>query len=148
LFYFHLFGKGKLTILTIAMDDCIFCKIATGQAPAKVVFEDNEFMGIMDIAPISEGQVLIIPKKHYRWVWDVENFGEYWEAARKVAQAQMKGLGAKFVEFLTHGMDVHHAHIWVVPIYNEEVFINMKERKKFTEDEMNQQSEKIKSGFK
>ncbi len=127
--------------------NCVFCKIAKKEIPAEIVYEDNDFMAIMDIAPLNEGMIQVIPKKHYRWTWDVPNFGDYWEIARKVANAQMKGLGAKMVEFLTHGMDVHHAHIWVVPIFAEEAFIDSSSRKKVSDEEMKVTAGKIKKSL-
>jgi len=67
------------------MDDCIFCKIVKGEIPAFKVYEDNDFLAFLDINPISVGHTLLIPKKHYRWVYDVPNFGEYWQVAQKIA---------------------------------------------------------------
>lgn len=127
--------------------DCIFCKIVKGEIPSYKVYEDADFMAFLDIAPLNKGHVLVIPKKHYRWTWDVPNFGEYWEVARKVAKGSMKGLGAPMVEFLTHGTDVKHAHIWVVPIYENEVYIKMDERKSFDVNEMKIISGKIKDNI-
>jgi histidine triad (HIT) family protein len=124
-------------------DNCIFCKIANKEIPAKIVYEDVDFLGILDIAPLSRGMVQVIPKKHFRWTWDVPNFGDYWEAARKVAKMQMEHLNAKMVEFLTHGMDVKHAHIWVVPIYDNEAFIKSENRLKPTQDEMTEVFNKL-----
>ncbi|KKQ51825.1 hypothetical protein A2865_04345 [Candidatus Woesebacteria bacterium RIFCSPHIGHO2_01_FULL_39_17] len=125
-------------------DNCVFCKIVKGEIPCYKVYEDAEYMAFLDIAPLNLGHVQVVPKKHYRWVWDVPNFGEYWEVARKIALSQMKSLGAKMVEFLTHGMDVEHCHIWVVPIYNDEAFIDTSARKKFDAEKMQEISEKIK----
>ncbi len=129
------------------MENCIFCKIAKGEIPATKVYEDDNFLGIMDIAPLSKGHVQLIPKNHYRWTWDVPNFGEYWEAAKKIALAQMKGLDAKMVEFLTHGMQVEHAHIWIVPIYGDEAFIKGEDRLTFTKDELQEFGDKIKESI-
>lgn len=129
------------------MEGCAFCSIAKGEIPAVKVYEDDDFVGFLDIAPLNEGHVQLIPKIHYRWTWDVPNFGSYWEAARKVAQAQMKGLGANMVEFLTHGMDLHHAHIWIVPIYANEAFIKSDNRKSFDEEKMKETGEKIKNAL-
>jgi len=123
--------------------DCVFCKIVKGEIPCYKVYEDEDFMAFLDIAPLNIGHVQIIPKKHFRWVWDVPNFGNYWEVARKVAKGIIKSLDAKFVEFLTHGMDVEHAHIWVVPIYENEAFIDTSERKKVDSSEMVKVSDKI-----
>ncbi|KKQ25902.1 MAG: Histidine triad (HIT) protein [Candidatus Woesebacteria bacterium GW2011_GWA1_37_8] len=129
------------------MEGCTFCSIVKGDVPALKVYEDNDFVGFLDIAPLNEGHVLLVPRIHYRWTWDVPNFGEYWEAAKKIAQAQIKGLNANMVEFLTHGMDVHHAHIWIVPIYANENFIDSKTRNNFDEGKMMDISEKIKKAL-
>jgi histidine triad (HIT) family protein len=124
-------------------DGCIFCKIAHKKAPANIVYEDTDFIGFLDISPLNKGHVQLVPKIHYRWTWDIPNFGEYWEAAKKVANAQMKALSVPMVEFLTHGMDVHHAHIWIVPIYGSEAFIDSSVRKTFTKEELADTAEKI-----
>ncbi|OGM59336.1 hypothetical protein A2955_00370 [Candidatus Woesebacteria bacterium RIFCSPLOWO2_01_FULL_37_19] len=130
------------------MEDCIFCKIVRGEIPSYKVYDDDDFMAFLDIAPLNRGHVQVIPKRHFRWVWDVPNFGDYWEVAKTVALACMKGLGANLVEFLTHGIDVEHAHIWIVPIFNDEAFIKSEERKSFSKEEMENIAEKIISKVK
>ncbi|MDZ4226038.1 MAG: HIT domain-containing protein [Patescibacteria group bacterium] len=97
------------------MDDCIFCKIGRGEIPADKVYEDENFMAFMDSTPRSPGHVQVIPKKHYRWVWDVPNAGSYFEVARKIAQAQQKAFGVEKIYGNIAGDDVAHAHIWVFP---------------------------------
>ncbi|MCX6705850.1 MAG: HIT domain-containing protein, partial [Candidatus Woesebacteria bacterium] len=76
------------------MDNCIFCKIVKGEIPCYKVYEDNNFLAFLDIKPLTRGNSLLISKKHYRWVYDVPDFGSYWEAAKKVALATIKALGA------------------------------------------------------
>jgi len=112
------------------------------------VYEDADFVAFLDISPLNKGHIQVIPKEHFRWTWDVPNFGGYWEVARNVAMGAMKALGAPMVEFLTHGMDVRHAHIWVVPIYEKEAFINTSRRKSFKPEEMSEIADKIKSATK
>lgn len=97
------------------MSDCIFCLIVSGKIPSYKVFENKHFLGILDIFPVVEGHTLVIPKKHYRWVHEVEEFGKFWEAAQKVAKAQIKSLNAATVVFATAGFQVPHAHIHVMP---------------------------------
>lgn len=97
------------------MPDCIFCLIVSGKIPCYKVFENEHFLGFLDIFPVVEGHTLVIPKKHFRWVHEVEEFGKFWEAAQKVARAQIKGLKASTVVFATAGFQVPHAHIHVMP---------------------------------
>ena len=97
------------------MQDCVFCKIVKGEIPCYKVYESQDFLGFLDINPRVEGHSLLIPKRHYRWVYNVENFGEYWETAKKLALAAKKALKAEFITFLTHGLEVPHAHIHIMP---------------------------------
>lgn len=95
--------------------DCIFCKIISGSIPSCKVYEDNQFLAFLDIMPVVPGHTLVVPKKHYRWVHDVEEFGDFWEVAQKVAKAQLSAFGAPTVIFGTAGFQVPHAHIHVLP---------------------------------
>ena len=97
------------------MKDCIFCKIARGEAPCYKVYEDGKYIAFLDIYPYVEGHTLVIPKKHYRWVYDVENFEEYWGVVLKITKAIQKVLHPDFVEYLTFGLLVSHAHVHILP---------------------------------
>ena len=97
------------------MDDCVFCKIVSGQIPCYKVYEDENFLGFLDIKPLNPGNSLLIPKVHYRWVYDVPEFGEYFEIAKKIALKTMPLVGAISTSFLTLGFEVPHAHIRIIP---------------------------------
>jgi histidine triad (HIT) family protein len=99
--------------------NCVFCKIVGKKIPSYVVYEDDKYIAFLDINPQSPGHTQVIPKEHYRWVWDVPNVGEYFEVAKKIALAQKKAFNTDFVLSKTVGDEVHHAHIWVFP--NKEV---------------------------
>ncbi len=97
------------------MDDCVFCKIVKGEIPTHKVFEDDHFLVFMDIHPMAPGAVQVIPKKHYRWVWDVPNVASFFEIARKIAKAEQKAFNTQMVLSKIVGEEVGHAHIWVYP---------------------------------
>jgi histidine triad (HIT) family protein len=97
------------------MTDCIFCKIARGEAPSYTIYEDEEFMAILDIFPATKGYTLVIPKEHYRWVWDVENIGRYFEVCQKVANHMKKVLDTDSVYSMVLGEEVPHAHVRIFP---------------------------------
>ena len=97
------------------MKDCIFCKIVNKEIPAYIVYEDDDFLAFLDIHPHTPGHVQVIPKKHVRWVWDVENIGEYFEIVRKIAKAQQKAFGTDWILSKIVGDEIEHAHIWVYP---------------------------------
>jgi histidine triad (HIT) family protein len=95
--------------------DCIFCKIVRGEIPSHKVYEDEQFLGFLDINPQSPGHTLVIPKEHHRWSWDVPQFADYWAVAKKVALAQRKAFGVELIVGKVYGDEVPHAHIWVYP---------------------------------
>lgn len=97
------------------MNDCIFCKIVHREIPAHVIYEDDDFMAFLDTHPQSPGHAQVIPKKHYRWVWDVPNIGAYFEVVREVAKAQQKVFSTEWILSRIIGDEVTHAHIWVFP---------------------------------
>lgn len=103
-------------------NDCVFCKIVAKEIPAEIVYEDNDFLAFLDINPQSPGHVQVIPKKHFRWVWDLptqagvgENIGNYFEVAQKIALAQQKAFNTDWILSRIIGDEIHHAHIWVFP---------------------------------
>ncbi len=97
------------------MENCIFCKIVSGEIPSRKVYEDENFLALIDIHPQAPGHVQVIPKQHYRWVWDVPNVGAYFEVVKKIALALQKTFGTDEVHSRVVGEEVEHAHIWVYP---------------------------------
>lgn len=101
------------------MEECIFCRIVSGEIPATKIYEDENFLAFLDIHPQTPGHAQVIPKAHYRWVWDVPNVGEYFELVRKIAKAEQKAFNTEWILSKIIGDEVPHAHVWVFP--NNEV---------------------------
>jgi len=129
------------------MENCIFCQIVAGKIPCYKVYEDKSFLGFLDINPRVLGHTLVIPKRHYRWVYDVSNFGAYWEVVRKITLAMKKALRPKFITYVTYGLDVPHAHIHIMPRQASETAIVLHE-KHFSPEKMAKIAAKISSAIK
>lgn len=103
------------------MNDCLFCKIINGEIPSVKVYEDEYFLAFMDINPSSPGHIQVIPKKHFRWVWDIPsikgypNFCDYSALIQKIAKAIQGIFGTYAVWSKVMGDEVFHAHTWVFP---------------------------------
>lgn len=97
------------------MEECIFCKIVSGAIPSHRVYEDDAFLAFLDIHPETPGHVQVIPKAHYRWVWDVPEFTAYYALVKKIAQAERKAFSTDWIISKTVGDEVPHAHVWVFP---------------------------------
>jgi histidine triad (HIT) family protein len=105
-------------------DNCIFCKLVSGEYPSYKIYEDSNYLAFLDIAPFAEGHTLVIPKKHTQFIWDVENFGEYLEVVQKIS-SHYKEIGYKYVDMLVFGRDVPHAHIHLIPLNIESKYTDV-----------------------
>lgn len=97
------------------MSDCIFCQIAEGKIPSYKIYEDEYYLAFLDIQPFSWGHTLVIPKKHYQWVWDIPNVGDYFKLCSQIAQHFQKMTNNQLVVSHILGVDVKHAHIHLIP---------------------------------
>ncbi len=100
--------------------DCIFCKIANGNIPAAKIWEDKEFLAILDINPNMKGMALVLPKKHFdSYVFDMpkKHFDAFMDATRAVARLLEKAFGTPRVAMVMEGMGVNHAHIKLYPLH-------------------------------
>ena len=104
------------------MNDCVFCSIARKEIPAHIVYEDEHFLSFLDINPQGPGHVQVIPKQHFRWVWDIPpeqsvipNFSQYFAVVQKIARALQGTFGTDMVIAKAVGDEVPHAHVWLFP---------------------------------
>ena len=102
------------------MDNCIFCKIVKGEIPCQKIAENEDFLAFLDNQPFTMGHTLVVSKKHFRWTYDVPNFGQYWEFTKKISQTIQNKFNPEFVNFLTMGNEVPHAHIHLIPRYKDD----------------------------
>ena len=101
-------------------DNCLFCRIVSGEVPATVVYEDDVSFAFLDHRPLFPGHTLLVPREH------VETLGElpaplvepYFKAAQLLARAVESGLEAEgtFVAMNNRvSQSVPHLHVHVVP---------------------------------
>jgi len=135
------------------MEDCVFCKIAAGKIPSYKVYEDNNFIAFLSIRPVTDGHVLVIPKQHYRWVWDVPDIGRYYDITRKVANAIRMAFKTEIVLSYVIGEEVPHAHVWLLPrrkgdSLSELMDISKTKESEYTPDKFKKIAEMIKKEVK
>jgi len=113
---------------------CIFCKIISGEIPAKKIYEDDNFIAILDAFPSSAGHCLVIPKLHASDILEMEEAlaGQAFEVAAKIAKKMKAALCCDGVNILQNNCDaagqtVHHFHVHVIPRYiNDNIIIKWK----------------------
>ncbi len=130
------------------MDKCIFCRIAKGDIPCQKVYENKNFLAFLDIRPLNKGHTLVIPKKHYRWVWDIKE--EYSQAVNVVANALKKALNTDYVQSVIMGDEVLHAHIHLIPRFKDDGhggLVSLAGVKTISEEENREIVDKIKNAY-
>ena len=114
-----------------AYDDAnTFARIVRGELPAARVYEDADVLAFMDIAPVTEGHVLVIAKRvraRNLLEMDGRTLGKLLAVARRVGAAQMRGLGAdgfSIEQNNGYGQTVPHFHVHVIPRYRNRSWSN------------------------
>lgn len=104
--------------------DCIFCRIAAGEAPCDLVAENEKYMAFLDHQPIGVGHTLVIPKAHYVTLTDVPEpeLGDYLKLIQMVAKTLITELDVPGFNLFQNnhavaGQVVFHVHFHVVPRY-------------------------------
>ena len=108
-------------------ENCIFCKIAAGEIPSATLYEDDDFRVILDLGPASKGHALILPKNHYRNLYDIDD-----EVASKAILLAKKMI-TKLTDVLNcdgynivqnneeaAGQTVFHFHMHMIPRYKND----------------------------
>lgn len=103
------------------MQDCIFCRIAAGELPAEVVFEDDETMAFKDIKPLAPVHVLVVPRRHFASLDELPEddplaAGRLLLTVKKVAQKLGVAGGYKVVTNCGEpaGQVIHHLHFHIL----------------------------------
>ena len=102
------------------MENCIFCKIAKKEMDSAIIWEDKDFIAVLDANPNVRGMTLVMPKKHFdSYVFDMddESYCELMTASKKVAKLLDKKLNVKRTAMVMEGLGVNHVHIKLYPIY-------------------------------
>jgi histidine triad (HIT) family protein len=96
----------------------IFSKIISGEIPSHKVAETNEFLAFLDISPLAEGHVLVIPKTEVDYIFDLddETYMGLQMFAKIVATGIKKAIPCKKVGVAVIGLEVAHAHIHLIPM--------------------------------
>lgn len=102
--------------------DCIFCKILNGDIPSRKVFENERFIAILDAFPANEGHTLVIPKRHFENIFEIdeETISEAYKIAKNIAEKIKANMGIENINILqnngaTAGQSVNHFHIHIIP---------------------------------
>ncbi|MDB5001865.1 MAG: hypothetical protein JWQ34_90 [Mucilaginibacter sp.] len=127
----------------------IFSKIIAGDIPAYKVAENNEFLAFLDIAPLAEGHLLVIPKKEVDKLFDLddETYTGLMLFAKTIATAMKKVIPCNRIGVTVIGLEVPHAHIHLIPINGVNDMNFTKPKLKFTPEQFKTTADKIREAL-
>jgi histidine triad (HIT) family protein len=131
------------------MEESIFTKIINREIPAEILYEDEDTLAFLDIAPVSPGHTLVIPKKHVQNIFDTDDatLEAVMRTVRKIAPAVRDAVNADALNIHSnHGADagqiVFHMHMHLIPRFKTDHFA-MWPHKEYEEGEAKRIAEKI-----
>ena len=121
--------------------DCLFCKIINKEIPAEIIFEDKDVLVFFDINPTTNGDTLIIPKKHYKDILEVPDdillhMNNIYKKLYKLYKEQLNCRGLTLSTNIDYGQEIKHMHMHFIPRYfddnvkhlsNKEILKDIKE---------------------
>lgn len=136
------------------MENCLFCKIISGEIPSSKVYENENSVAFLDINPVNVGHTLLVPKKHSRNIFDIkeETLKNLMPTLQKISTAVKEGVKADGVNIHINnepsaGQVVFHTHIHIIPRFENDG-IKMWNGKPYENGKMEEVAEKIKSSLK
>ena len=119
--------------------DCIFCKIVEGKIPSLKIYEDDVILAFLDINPDSNGHTLIIPKKHYKDINDIDEktLCHIYSKAKDIMKLLEKKLNADGFSLLQNNgsvQEVKHYHLHIKPYYSNNPSIKLVKDSSLIED--------------
>lgn len=110
--------------------DCIFCKIIKGDIPCMKLYEDDIVLAFLDVNPDSDGHTLIIPKEHYKDVFDIPSdvLSHIYNVSKDIMKLLKEKLGCNGFSLLQNNgsvQEVKHYHLHIKPYYENKKSIEM-----------------------
>jgi histidine triad (HIT) family protein len=117
--------------------ECVFCKIVEGEEKSRKIYEDKDFLAILDIKPIRDGHILLIPKIHLPYIFHFndELFISLLIKAKQLSSHLEEALHAERIGLFVSGISIPHTHLHLVPVYKQHDLI-AESGKSVTNDEL------------
>ena len=127
----------------------IFSKIVKGEIPCHKISETEKFLAFLDVSPLVQGHILVVPKKETDYIFDIDDtdLSEMMVFAKRVAKAQKAAVVCKRIGVAVIGLEVPHAHIHLVPMNTANDLNFTQPKLKPSQEELSKMAEKIRSHF-
>lgn len=114
----------------MAVPGCVFCRIIQGDEPASMVYSGEGLAAFMDIQPVNEGHILVVPRAHASRLAELDppTAGRMFQMGRELAGAlrasgiRCEGVNLFLADGAAAGQEVDHVHLHVIPRYRQDGF--------------------------
>jgi histidine triad (HIT) family protein len=122
-------------------EECVFCQIIRKEAPASIIYEDDQAVAFLSNRPVNVGHTLVVPKKHYENVYEVpeDEIAYLFKIVKRIAHAVKDATNAEGIRIVQNngevaGQVVFHFHVHIIP---------MKPHNKFRHDNGYREAEEL-----
>lgn len=124
---------------------CIFCSIINGELPSNIVYQDDKVIAILDLAQVTKGHTLVMPKKHYDNIFDVdeETLKQMIVVCKKLSKQLVDNLHADGLNIVNNngqqaGQAIEHIHFHLIPRYKDDDYLIKGQEHKYDLKEVSQ----------
>lgn len=134
--------------------NCVFCKIARKEIPAEIIYENSDFLAIVDIAPNNFGHSLLIPKEHSDNIYSCsdETLSKIGKELQKLSLAVKKAVSADGINIHMNnepaaGQVIFHSHIHIIPRYADDGLQHFAQKKYENDAQIREIRERIRANL-
>ncbi|MCW4005401.1 MAG: HIT family protein [Candidatus Bathyarchaeota archaeon] len=135
-------------------ESCIFCKIVRKEAPASIVYEDDDVFAFMDIRPVNLGHTLVIPKQHCKDIYETpeELISKTYAITKRLSTAVKKATNADGISIIQQnekaaGQEVFHLHVHIIPRFKDQKMPNFAKLTFADRKQLEETAQKIKQNL-
>lgn len=136
------------------MDDCVFCKIVKGELPSYKIYENDDVLAFLDIHPVNIGHTLVIPKKHYKDIYETPTdiMEKIISVAKQIStslkeELMAEGINVTMNNEIAAGQVIFHTHMHVIPRMKDDGFGLWHGKRGYDQGEAEGIAEKIKKNL-
>ena len=130
----------------------IFCRIINKEVQVDIVYEDENVISFLDINPYVKGHLLVVPKKHSKWIWDMneKDYKILMERTKYLADVLRQAFDTDWIEMVVAGIGIEHVHIHLLPRKKDDGLGELPKKPlepKLSGEEMEEIAEKIRENL-
>ncbi|GHG06332.1 MULTISPECIES: HIT family protein [Amycolatopsis] len=139
--------------VTTSTGECVFCAIGSGQAPAAFVHEDDDFVAVADLRPVTTGHLLVLPRTHHADLASLPaaagarmfTIAQELAAALRRTDLRCEAINLFLADGKAAGQEIPHVHLHVIPRFAGDGFVMQADWRVRSREELTEVAEKVRA---